>query len=229
MTDARTVVAMMRAANVLGLACCLWCAFLFVPLAWRWRLAAAVLYIALAPVALVHGLSSGNLSFAVGGAVLVALATWRRSALPAGALLALAAITKPVAPVSMSTLAAHRPSRGGRQHLLAAAAGLAIAATAALTSPYFTEYLALDASLDAWPLRRSISLYRWLHLVGLSVSPAVLVLIVAGAAAWLARRAPITGRQLYVIPGSGGGDGSAGNPFQGLQAAADDAQPGDVF
>jgi hypothetical protein len=38
-----------------------------------------------------------------------------------------------------------------------------------------------------------------------------------------------TGRQLYVVPGSGGGDGSAGNPFQGLQTAADNAQPGDVF
>jgi uncharacterized repeat protein (TIGR01451 family) len=45
------------------------------------------------------------------------------------------------------------------------------------------------------------------------------------------------GRQLYVIPGVSGacgersrtGDGSAGNPFQGLQAAADAAQPGDVF
>jgi hypothetical protein len=37
------------------------------------------------------------------------------------------------------------------------------------------------------------------------------------------------GRQLYVIPGSGGGDGSIGNPFQGLQTAADNAQPGDIF
>ncbi len=37
------------------------------------------------------------------------------------------------------------------------------------------------------------------------------------------------GRQLYVVPGAGGGDGSAGNPFQGLQAAADAAQPGDTF
>ena len=38
-----------------------------------------------------------------------------------------------------------------------------------------------------------------------------------------------SGRQLYVAPGSGGGDGSPGNPFKGLQAAADAAQPGDVF
>lgn len=37
------------------------------------------------------------------------------------------------------------------------------------------------------------------------------------------------GRQRYVVPGSGGGDGSAGNPFKGLQAAATAAQAGDVF
>ncbi len=38
-----------------------------------------------------------------------------------------------------------------------------------------------------------------------------------------------TGRQLYVTPGNGGGDGTLGNPFLGLQAAADAAQPGDTF
>jgi hypothetical protein len=37
------------------------------------------------------------------------------------------------------------------------------------------------------------------------------------------------GRQLYVNPGSGGGDGSPAHPFLGLQSAADAAQPGDVF
>jgi len=37
------------------------------------------------------------------------------------------------------------------------------------------------------------------------------------------------GRQLYVAPGNGGGTGSQANPFLGLQAAADAAQPGDVF
>jgi uncharacterized repeat protein (TIGR01451 family) len=42
-------------------------------------------------------------------------------------------------------------------------------------------------------------------------------------------RPDINGRQLYVVPGNGGGDGSLGNPFQGLQAAADAAQPGDTF
>lgn len=36
-------------------------------------------------------------------------------------------------------------------------------------------------------------------------------------------------RVRFVVPGSGGGDGSAGNPFLGLPAAAADAQPGDLF
>ena len=35
------------------------------------------------------------------------------------------------------------------------------------------------------------------------------------------------GRQLYVIPGAGGGVGTYDDPFRGLQAAADAAQPGD--
>ncbi|MCB0028894.1 MAG: hypothetical protein KDE28_13355, partial [Anaerolineales bacterium] len=37
------------------------------------------------------------------------------------------------------------------------------------------------------------------------------------------------GRQLYVSPGNGGGSGSQGDPFLGLQFAADQAQPGDTF
>jgi uncharacterized repeat protein (TIGR01451 family) len=37
------------------------------------------------------------------------------------------------------------------------------------------------------------------------------------------------GRQLSVVPGSGGGAGTPTNPFRGLQAAANAAQPGDVF
>ncbi len=38
-----------------------------------------------------------------------------------------------------------------------------------------------------------------------------------------------SGRTLFVSPGSGGGDGSVGNPFLGLQTAANAAQAGDTF
>jgi hypothetical protein len=33
----------------------------------------------------------------------------------------------------------------------------------------------------------------------------------------------------HVVPGTGGGSGTAGNPYKGLQAAADAAAPGDIF
>ena len=41
--------------------------------------------------------------------------------------------------------------------------------------------------------------------------------------------ADLAGRQLYVVPGNGGGSGSAADPFLGLQSAANAAKPGDVF
>lgn len=40
---------------------------------------------------------------------------------------------------------------------------------------------------------------------------------------------PTAGRRLHVVPGSGGGDGSDGNPFRGIAAADAIAQPGDTF
>jgi hypothetical protein len=42
-------------------------------------------------------------------------------------------------------------------------------------------------------------------------------------------RLPTGGRTLHVVPGSGGGDGSEQNPYQGMETAWADAQPGDVF
>jgi regulation of enolase protein 1 (concanavalin A-like superfamily) len=41
--------------------------------------------------------------------------------------------------------------------------------------------------------------------------------------------APAGGRVFHVVPGSGGGDGSAASPFRGVDAAQAVAQPGDTF
>ncbi len=40
---------------------------------------------------------------------------------------------------------------------------------------------------------------------------------------------PLGGRQLHVIPGDGGGDGSQSNPYRGIQEAQYHVQPGDSF
>ncbi len=42
-------------------------------------------------------------------------------------------------------------------------------------------------------------------------------------------RLPTGGRRFHVVPGSGGGDGSSGNPFQGIATAQAVARPGDIF
>ena len=41
--------------------------------------------------------------------------------------------------------------------------------------------------------------------------------------------APVAGRIFHVVPGAGGGDGSAGSPFGGVAAAESIALPGDTF
>lgn len=43
------------------------------------------------------------------------------------------------------------------------------------------------------------------------------------------QEASATGTSRYVIPGSGGGTGTVNDPFQGLQEAANNANPGDIF
>ncbi len=40
---------------------------------------------------------------------------------------------------------------------------------------------------------------------------------------------PVGGRTLHVIPGSGGGSGSASAPFLGIETAQNNARPGDIF
>jgi regulation of enolase protein 1 (concanavalin A-like superfamily) len=41
--------------------------------------------------------------------------------------------------------------------------------------------------------------------------------------------APVGGRVFHVVPGSGGGDGTSGSPFRGVDAAQAVARPGDTF
>ncbi len=198
-TDTATVVLALRITNLLGLATTLWCSALFAPWARRWCLPAALGYLLLAPPALVHGLGSGNISFAVIGAALVALVAWRRHPWLASLLLGLGSVVKPIAPVGLAALAAHRPSGGSRRHWIVACTGLALAAALTLASPFLEQYLAIENEIDEWPLVRSVSFYRWLHLAGLPISALGTVLLVTLLTISWARRAPIDGRQLFVL------------------------------
>jgi len=65
--------------------------------------------------------------------------------------------------------------------------------------------------------------------LGLNYWAASALFLVPGQTYELRLPSVYDGNHRYVAPGSGGGDGSPGNPFLGLQAAADDAHAGDVF
>ncbi len=198
-SDEPTVLLALRVTNLAGLALCVWLSALFLPTARLGCLVAGSAYIALAPPPLAQGFASGNLSFAVVGATLVALAGWRRSPALSGLTLGLSSMVKPLAPLGLATLALHRPSGGGRRHLGTVATGLAVAGALTFSSPFLADYLALDGNLDVFPLRRSVSLYRWLHLTGLPVSPLAPLGLVALLTAWCVRRAPLDPRRLFVV------------------------------
>ena len=115
------LVALLRAANVAGLVAALWISVRLAPLTDRWRLAAVVAYVALAPPALRHGLGAGNLSFAVVGSILLAFWFWPKAPTASGLLLGLGVLVKPIAPAGIALLALHWPKRAGRRHRLTAA------------------------------------------------------------------------------------------------------------
>lgn len=190
---------LLRILNLLGLCGCLWCAFLFAPLRWQWCLLLSASYVALKPPALIHGLNSGNMSLAVVGASLVALTTWPSRPIAAGLLLGLATVTKPITPAALATLAAYRSDRRRTAHLLVALSGIAVVLALLAISPFLRDYLQSDVDVDAWPLRRSVSLYRWLSLLGVPIQPLVLVLFVCAVSACLAWRQPADQRRIFIV------------------------------
>jgi len=167
--------ALLRVTNLAGLAVCVWCSSAWIPWSWRRRLLAGMLFVALAP-AVRFGVVLGNLSLLMAGMLVAALLFWPRAPLVSGALLGLSVAVKPVAPGAIVALLFHRPDGGGRRHLLAAGVGAAVTAAIVLGS------LPLETLVtkDIWfRLARTVSPYRFAHLLDLRGSvPVVMVLVV---------------------------------------------------
>ena len=112
-TNSTTMLVVMRAANLLGLGICLWYSGLFLPLSWAWRSSIAAIYILVGPISIYTALGPGNLSLAAVGSSLAALAAWSLIPKTSGVLFGLSGILKPMAPVGILALGAHRPRSGG--------------------------------------------------------------------------------------------------------------------
>lgn len=175
---------LLRLANYAGAAIAVWCAAGFVARDWWLRLAAAALYLALAP-AVAFGVFVGNLSLAVSGMIVVALVVWTRRPVVAGLLLGTSVVAKPLAPGAIVALAARRGDAGERRHLIAAGLAAAIALAVIALSPGLDRVVAIDP----FPrLARSVSPHRLLHLLGWSGGVIWLSLAIALAVAFVARR-----------------------------------------
>lgn len=187
--------ALFRLANLTGLAVCVWCSSAWIVWSWRYRLLAGVAFVALAP-SVGFGVELGNLSLLMAGMVVAALLFWPRAPTFSGALLGLSVAVKPVAPGAIVALLFHRPRGGGRRHLLTAGIATAVTAAIVLGSPHLETVL----SKDIWfRLARTVSPYRFAHLLGLRGSePIVLALVILVAVAF-ARSRSMGATQCYAL------------------------------
>jgi hypothetical protein len=177
----------LRGASILGLALLVW--YATGRLGWKpWqRFGVAALYVLLAP-GVRQGIEFGNLSFAVGGGILLALLAWERFPIGSGLLLGASLLVKPLAPAALVALFFHRPHRphlrvfGGYRHQLAAGVAALAAAVPLLADPEFGAFLRHGS--HAWVLERTVSLHRFLALAGLPGGASLLsLLLLAGVAA----------------------------------------------
>ncbi|MEO7795104.1 MAG: glycosyltransferase 87 family protein, partial [Thermoanaerobaculia bacterium] len=186
----------LRCLSLLGLAVVLWSATGW--LGWRpWkRLAAAVLYAALAP-GVRQGIEFGNLSFAVAGMIVLALLVWERSPIGSGLLLGASLLVKPLAPAALVALLCHRPAAPGHRHRWAAAVAIATAGLLLLSDPEFGAFLSHGS--HAWVLGRTVSVHRFLALSQIPEGASVLTLLLLAAVAVVARARVSDREQLLAV------------------------------
>jgi hypothetical protein len=192
----------LRGASILGLAIVVW--YSTGRLAWKpWqRLGAAVLYVGLAP-GVRQGVEFGNLSFAVGGCIVVALLAWQRAPVGSGLLLGTSLLLKPLAPAALVALFFHRPHRphrpipGGHRHQLAVAVAVIAAALPLLADPEFGAFLRHGS--DSWVLERTVSLHRFLALAGFPEGASILSLLLLAGVAAVARARVAEREQLLAV------------------------------
>lgn len=191
------VVFALRWLNLLGA-----CLLIWVSLAWTsWRfavrLSVGILLVTLwSPVH--QGIDYGNISLAVIGFSLAAIAVAERQPVVAGIGLGLCLVVKPLAPAAVALLATWRSVTGRRPGLVAAGVALAVAV---LTSLSFGRELLpamLARTAEHLPPEHTVSLWRLAFCLGVNIPPTVL-LVCAVAAVWpwvWSRR--LTARQLAV-------------------------------
>ncbi len=203
----RRVVVALRAANVLGAVAIVWISLGWSALAWRPRLAiGCLLLVAWAPIH--QSIASGNISLAILGLTLAAVALLPQRAVAAGALLGAGLALKPLAPAIVALLPAWRPAATAEPSRRSARAGWITAATAAVA---LAAALLCGRELLPRMLAKTtghlapghtVSLWRLLYCLGIDTTPLLLLVLAVAVCApllWLRRR---TTAELAVLTGT---------------------------
>ena len=190
--------ALLRAISVLGLAVTVWISACLWTAPWSWRLALSSLFVSISP-AVYYGIETGNIAFAISGAILLALTLWSVHPVSAGVLLGGSTAIKPLAPLAILALVAHRPVPSTRRQLLAGGVGGVLAS--AILSMNLGYLSTLSSAIGRLPSIRSISLHRILGLLGLEASPVVIAAILGLLIVLVVRRYPMTRRAMLCFGG----------------------------
>jgi len=182
------LLAVLRVLNLAGAVVTVWCAAVWLPWTWRWRVVAGLGVVVLSP-ALVQGLTFGNVSLWVSGMLVIGLLLWTRHPVLSGFLLGASVAIKPLAPPAILVLAAHRPWEGqreptGRRRWLAAGLATAIAAVLTVPLPHFVEWLELGSRASP---ERSVSFHRFPAIFGFEPHLLIVTGLVMAVALWVAR------------------------------------------
>ena len=190
--------ALLRASSVLGLAVTIWISACLWSAPWSWRLGLSSVFLSISP-AVYYGIETGNISFAVAGAILLALTCWSISPVLSGVLLGGSTAIKPLAPLAILALVSHRPVPSSRRQLLAGFIGGTLGLAFLSMNP---GYLATSSgAVDRLPFIRSISLNRVLVLLGFDVSPVLIAAILGVLIVLVARWFPMPRRTVLCFGG----------------------------
>ncbi len=144
-----------------------------------------------------QGIEFGNLSFAVGGLLVLALLAWERNPVASGLLLGASLLIKPLALAALPALFFHRPQKGGHRHQLAVAVAVVAAALPLLADPELGAFLRHGS--HTWVLERTVSLHRFLALADARGGASILTLLLLAGVAAVARARVTDREQLLAV------------------------------
>lgn len=187
-----------RGLNLVGAALACWFSLSLVTWRWPWRLLTAIVLLCCSPLVL-DGLWTGSVTLLFGGSLIAALTQVTARPVLAGLVVGGVNGLKPLALPMLAVLGAQGLRRPVQKYVWLAV-GTGVAALLFMLIPGLRFLPELFGRTGGRPeVLTNISLNRILYLVGLSVPTPVVLVMISGAASWIAWRLKLDRAQLVVL------------------------------